>query len=63
MYIRYLVSFIQVLKDTSFGLDNWCKCEKKIPIRSVLWDEDIEVENHLEKFDSFVMPAVLSTVR
>jgi hypothetical protein len=26
MFIRYLVSITQVLKDTEFGLDNWCKC-------------------------------------
>jgi hypothetical protein len=26
MFIRYLVSITQVLKDTYFGLDNWCEC-------------------------------------
>jgi hypothetical protein len=26
MFIRYLVSITQVLKDTHFGLDNWCEC-------------------------------------
>jgi hypothetical protein len=26
MFIRYLVSITQVLKDTLFGLDNWCQC-------------------------------------
>jgi hypothetical protein len=25
IFIRYLVSITQVLKDTSFGLDNWCE--------------------------------------
>jgi hypothetical protein len=26
MFIRYLVSITQVLKDTYFGLQNWCEC-------------------------------------
>jgi hypothetical protein len=26
MFIRYLVSITQDLKDSSFGLDNWCEC-------------------------------------
>jgi hypothetical protein len=26
MFIRYLVSTTQVLKDASFGLDNWGEC-------------------------------------
>jgi hypothetical protein len=26
MFILYLVSITQVLKDTSFGLYNWCEC-------------------------------------
>jgi hypothetical protein len=26
MFIRYLVSITQFLKDTQFGLDNWGKC-------------------------------------
>jgi hypothetical protein len=26
MFIRYLESITQVLKNTSFGLDNWCEC-------------------------------------
>jgi hypothetical protein len=26
MFIRYLVSITQVIKDTSFGLYNWCEC-------------------------------------
>jgi hypothetical protein len=30
MFIRYLVSMIQVLKDTKFRLDNWCECGKFI---------------------------------
>jgi hypothetical protein len=32
LFIRYLVSITQVLKDTSFGLDNWCECGKFIII-------------------------------
>jgi hypothetical protein len=28
MFIRYLVSTTQVLKDTEFGLDKWCECGK-----------------------------------
>jgi hypothetical protein len=26
LFIRYLVSITQVLKDTQFGLDDWCEC-------------------------------------
>jgi hypothetical protein len=29
--IRYVVSITQVLKDTLFGLDNWCKCVEITP--------------------------------
>jgi hypothetical protein len=44
-FIRYLVSITQVLKDTSFGLDNWYGCAK------LLLFVHTHAQHHAQKFD------------